>query len=341
MNIFRLLATINLFATISFSAASAAITVTEAKIDAGTMKVSGTSTTGTHVSLDGLHTAPVVGGSFSFNVVYHAEACIVRLTSVPPGSVRDAVVADCGPRGVIPRGTWVSTRAYALNNLVIHAGSSWRAKQAVPPGTVPGASGSGASWEKFAAKGATGAIGATGATGPAGPGGPAGADGAAGPAGADGAVGPRGARGPPGPAGAGGAVATFLSNGSIDGSLHCLGNLNVAAGGFDSPCLTTATTHTFQGESTLLVGPMPAGGATVTNLLATVDGEPIASETNNPTIDVVDGTDNPIGMFCTINSGNVCTNAGSVIVAAGTYLQVRITNNGDFENRAYRVTFRY
>lgn len=305
------------------------------------MRISGTSTTGTDVKLDGLFTAPVVGGSFSFNVVYHAENCIVRLTSVPPGSVRDAVVADCGPRGVIPRGTWVSTRGYALNNLVIHAGSSWRAKQAVPAGTVPGASGSGASWEKFAAKGATGAIGPTGATGATGATGPAGADGATGPAGADGAQGPPGDPGAPGPAGAGGAVATFISNGSIDFSLYCLANLNVAADGLDNPCLTTAATGTFQGASALLLGPMPAGGATVTNLLAIVDGDAIASTMNNPTIDVVDGTDNPIGMSCTINSGNVCTNTDSVIVAAGTYLQVRITNNGDFEPRAYRVTFRY
>jgi hypothetical protein len=138
MNIFRLLATASLFMAASFSTATAAITVTNAKIAAGVMTVSGTSTTGTHVSLDGLFTEPVgAGGAFSFSVPYHAEDCIVRLTSVgaPTVSARNAVVADCGPRGVIPRGAWLSTTAYVLNNLVTHAGSTWRAKQPVPAGT--------------------------------------------------------------------------------------------------------------------------------------------------------------------------------------------------------------
>jgi hypothetical protein len=94
-------------------------------------------------------------------------------------------------RGLNPIGEWNATTTYEPNDLVTHAGSTWRAKL-----TSKGIGlGNTAYWEKFASKGDTGARGATGATGPAGP---KGATGPQGPTGAQGATGPQGPTGPQG-----------------------------------------------------------------------------------------------------------------------------------------------
>ncbi len=187
---------------LSAGTAYAAITVTSAQVVAGKLKVVGTSPTGTSVKLDGSFSAPIGGGEFSFNIVYLPSDCIVDLTLVGAAApVVQAVVADCGPRGLSPRGTWSAIKTYLENDLTVSLGSSWRAKKNAavnlnhPPSTSP------TFWEKFAAKGATGAQGPAGATGAQGL---AGATGAQGTAGATGAQGPAGATGAQGATGAAG-----------------------------------------------------------------------------------------------------------------------------------------
>ncbi len=209
LKLFGLLATTSLITAAFIADASAAITVTEAKIAAGQLTVSGTST-GTQITLDGKFPTAISGGNFTINQIYHPEDCIVHLKSNDL-SVKNAVVADCGPRGVIPRGPWASGKTYKLDNIVTHNGSTWRAKQAsIPVNTIPGASGSGIYWALFAKKGADGALGPagvagpTGATGAAGPTGATGGAGAAGPTGATGDVGAAGPTGATGDVGAAG-----------------------------------------------------------------------------------------------------------------------------------------
>jgi hypothetical protein len=213
----------------------AAITVTEAKIEAGRLKVSGSSLTGTHVKLDNLAPAPINGSTrqFAYDVVYHPGVCVVNLQLIGATAPKvKAVVAMCGPRGLRPRGAWSATNKYYENDLVTRVGSSWRAKR-LATGLVnlnknPQLVANSLYWEKFAARGARGPAGAAGPQGlqgPAGPAGAAGSDGAVGPqgpAGADGGIGPQGpagadgvdgAGGPQGPAGATGpAGANGVSN---------------------------------------------------------------------------------------------------------------------------------
>ena len=63
------------------SGALANIVVTDAKIDKGILKVTGTSSTGTQVKLDDLAPVPIsaIGRKWNYSVVYHPEDCIVDL----------------------------------------------------------------------------------------------------------------------------------------------------------------------------------------------------------------------------------------------------------------------
>ena len=164
------------------SGALANIVVTDAKIDKGILKVTGTSSTGTQVQLDDLAPVPIsaTGRKWNYSVVYHPEDCIVDLKVIGAAAPDvQAVIALCGPRGVIPRGAWSATTFYIEDDLVTSGGSSWRALHLLPgntnnghtPGIDPNWS---LYWEKFAAKGGTGDTevqGVAGAAGPAGPGG--------------------------------------------------------------------------------------------------------------------------------------------------------------------------
>jgi chitodextrinase len=101
--------------------------------------------------------------------------------------------------GLNPLGAWDAATKYHLDDLVVHQGSSWRAKRTnlgkAPP-IRPN------DWEQFAARGTrgpAGADGAQGAQGAQGPQGPQGLQGAQGPKGDQGARGPRGPQGPAGP----------------------------------------------------------------------------------------------------------------------------------------------
>ncbi len=230
--------------------ALADIVVTDAKIDKGILKVTGTSSTGTQVQLDDLAPVPIsgTGRKWSYNVVYHPEDCIVDLQVI--GAVApdvEAVVALCGPRGVIPRGAWSATTFYIEDDLVTYGGSSWRALHLLPgntndghtPGIDPNWS---VYWEKFATKGDTGetglqgAAGADGADGATGPAGADGATGAQGPQGETGATGASGATGPAGPQGPAGSLSNSSGTGGTVSDIPFVPNLS-------DLCSTSITTH--------------------------------------------------------------------------------------------------
>ena len=206
-------------------AQAADIAVSFAKIQAGKLVITGTTAIGnTKVRLEG-QTAAVfnttshpTSRTFVFNIVYHPGDCTVLLQKVNAnntlGPAVAAVIADCGPLALAPRGVWVANYTYQINDLVTFGGASWRAKRSnlnrLPSTT------NAADWEIFAAKGDTGPKGATGLQGaqgvrglqglqgfqglpgPQGPAGAVGAVGPTGPAGAAGAVGPQGPAGPTG-----------------------------------------------------------------------------------------------------------------------------------------------
>jgi hypothetical protein len=152
-----LLAAIALLPAASVLAAD--VTITDAKIAGGKLAVTGTTAApNTWVRLDGqtardFNVKSGGDGAFAFGIVYHPGDCIVDLQRlISPtalGAATAALVADCGPAGVSPRGAWNSTTAYVANDLVTYLGSTWRARRG-NANTLPV---SGAVWEQFAAAG--------------------------------------------------------------------------------------------------------------------------------------------------------------------------------------------
>ena len=220
MKLFQTLATTALIAVASVTAASAGIIVTDARIAAGKLVIAGTSSNGTSIKLNSLYSAPIntTTRAFKFSLVYLPANCIGTLAVVGAAAPTvNAVIASCGPKGLIAKGAWLSTVRYPVDSVVTYNGSAWRAKIIVPTGKVaPGITGSSTYWALLVSKGSAGPVGSTGSTGPQGPkgdpgdpGGPVGPAGPAGSAGADGAIGPQGpagAAGPQGPAGPTGAT---------------------------------------------------------------------------------------------------------------------------------------
>lgn len=100
-------------------AALATISVTDAKIAAGKLIISGTSEIGETVLLDGLYTTQVTNKAFSFNLVYVPASCIVSISA--PGTTSPnirAAVANCAPMPFQPAGVWQPDREYRPNDLV-------------------------------------------------------------------------------------------------------------------------------------------------------------------------------------------------------------------------------
>ena len=153
---------------------AADLTVTSAKIEAGRLVITGTTASSRmRVRLDGQTAAPFnvmssLQRTFAFSLVYHPGDCVVALQKLTPpstlGPAVRAVVADCGPRGLLPRGTWNGTIAYAVDDIVVLDGSSWRAKVSNSNRRPPNVS----YWEQFTAKGAQGDAGQPGPGGPPG-----------------------------------------------------------------------------------------------------------------------------------------------------------------------------
>jgi hypothetical protein len=129
------------------------------------------------------------------------------------GQTATAVVANCGPTGVSPRGRWSPDAEYLRNDLVLFEGSTWRAR--IPnQDEEPGES---EAWQLFAAKGEKGERGEQGPPGQDGQDGQDGEDGKDGRDGEDGKDGQDGKDGPPGPPGVA-EIASFTGGpvGSID-----------------------------------------------------------------------------------------------------------------------------
>jgi hypothetical protein len=182
-----------------------------------------------------------------------------------------AVVANCGPRGVNPKGAWDATVSYVIDDVVTSLGSTWRAKKNnvnKSPSAYPGV------WEKFASKGDQGTAGPTGATGPQGP---AGAIGPQGPTGAQGPQGPQGLQGPPGPSGV---VAIYSLSGGIQSAIAANSNGYVFVGPTAtldlastdrvviSASATLSTTAWWAAEFAHSICYQPATGGTIQQLAA-------------------------------------------------------------------------
>ena len=142
------------------AAHAADITLTDAKIAAGLLLVSGaTAVPNTEVRLDGQTGTPFnvtsdASGLFAFKLVYHPGDCVVTLQRVVPpygtlGAATEALVADCGRDGVSWRGAWRDGVPYAVSDLVTHDGAAWRARR----NNIGRAPAESADWEIFAAAG--------------------------------------------------------------------------------------------------------------------------------------------------------------------------------------------
>ena len=175
------------------------LTITDAKIAAGKLVITGTTAhPGMRLRLDGKSAADFnitskSDRTFSFSVVYLPKDCIVNVQKVPPSAriagSTDLVVANCSPAAISPRGDWNETAAYQTLDLVAHDGASWLAQR----DNVNMEPGKSAGWQLFAAKGDAGGDGSSGQ---------AGTTGAASAAGRDGGAAPViGATSPTGPAG--------------------------------------------------------------------------------------------------------------------------------------------
>lgn len=220
-------------AALSSHSAMAGVVIATAKIDQGLLLINGTSSFGTQVQMDLFDPVPIDPGTrqFSMSVVYVPADCIVDLQITGGVTIQSsAVVANCSPANLIPRGAWDVTKTYFLNDLVVFSGSTYRAINPGPllnKATPPGGTNWQNYWQLFVSKGANGLAGANGADGAQGPAGADGAVGAQGPVGARGAkgdpgsqgliglTGPAGADGAAGPTGADGAAGAKGAKGDV------------------------------------------------------------------------------------------------------------------------------
>jgi hypothetical protein len=141
------------------------IIITRAEISAGRLVVAGTRTgTAPRIVLDGRYSTEVgAGGSFAFALVYLPSDCIVKLSADGGTGGEDrAVIANCAPRSLRPRGAWRGGASYAENDLVTDDGSAYRARVS-NTGKRPALNDR--TWEVIASRGDRGVQGIQGATG--------------------------------------------------------------------------------------------------------------------------------------------------------------------------------
>jgi hypothetical protein len=184
-------------AAASQALAAAEVTVTDANIVGGKLVVTGkTLTESTLVRLDGkFDVTSNSSKNFTFALIYLPSDCIVEVAKVGSSAApAQAVVGNCGPRGVTPLGAWSTVTEYVKDDLVTLLGSTWRAKRKNLNKTP---STSAQDWEKFVSKGDTGPADAVGPQGIQGPQGTAGTNGTNGTNGTDGVTGPTGPAGGP------------------------------------------------------------------------------------------------------------------------------------------------
>jgi hypothetical protein len=176
----------------SGAATAQQISVTTATVEGGRFVVEGTTPLPNQkITLDDRFNATSLRSRtfrFSFGDYLPAD-CIVALKAGALATT--ALVSNCGPRGVTPRGPWNGEDDYVAGDVVGFGGSSWRAKRdntGRPPSN-------GKDWALFARAGDGGATGPTGPQGPIGPAGTTGPQGEPGPQGALGVTGPQGGLG--------------------------------------------------------------------------------------------------------------------------------------------------
>jgi hypothetical protein len=206
--------------------------------------------------------------------------------------------------------------------------------------------------------GVTGATGPTGSTGPTGPTGPEGKEGKVG-IGLIGGTGPTGATGPTGPEGKEGKTGATGATGSAGTAANAAIAIFASTTGVPSGrCLTEAfgalgangkcpSKTVGWSPSPFIAGPMPANGATVSNLYADSNATLTGSET--AVVAVIDISTETTLLSCTVNSATKswCSNAGSgPPVAKGDNLIVKVTASNTAKeaadnNKAWRVRFRY
>jgi hypothetical protein len=132
------------------------------------------------------------------------------------------------------------------------------------------------------------------------------------------------------------AIATFASNQNVP-SGQCLNSSEDEAGG---SCPKKANRFPI---SNLLSGPIPANGATVTNLYAETNAT--VSGKDAVLVDAIDNTTGTSLLSCVVIAAtkNHCSNTGSSVpVAVGDRIEVKITASGPSgNNKQWQVTFRY
>lgn len=153
-------------------AAGPDVIITDAKIEAGKLVIAGkTAAASMRVRLDGrsqadFNTTSAGNGTFKFRLVYLPKDCIVSVQKVQGsqlGAATDAVIANCAPSAITPRGQWSEKTSYEGLDLVSHGGASWLATADKSEGE-PGKS---KDWQLFAGKGSDGKAGSSGAGGSA------------------------------------------------------------------------------------------------------------------------------------------------------------------------------
>jgi hypothetical protein len=132
------------------------------------------------------------------------------------------------------------------------------------------------------------------------------------------------------------AIANFASNQNVP-SGQCLNFSEDEGGGL---CPKKASSFPI---SNLLSGPIPASGATVTNLYAETNAS--VKGTDTVLVEAVDNTTGATLLACTVTkaSKSSCSNSGSSpAIATGDKVEVRVTASGSSgNNKQWQVTFRY
>src|SRR5882724_7227489 len=145
------------------SLAASGLTFSSIAITAGRLVITGTAIA-PNVTVSIVGTAFTAKSNaqrnFGFNLNYRTPDC--RLTLATSGGTLPLLIGNCGPAGLFPRGAWVTTTAYGLNDLVTFGGQSYRAKtanSAKRPDLFPPI------WELLAGRGPQGLTGAEGPQG--------------------------------------------------------------------------------------------------------------------------------------------------------------------------------
>jgi hypothetical protein len=123
---------------------------------------------------------------------------------------------------------------------------------------------------------------------------------------------------------------------------ECIGNA-LFSQNTHGPCPAATPSSSFSADNKFLEGPVPAGGGTVANLVVTINQTPAAGVSYF--FEVIDNTTGTTLLSCSVtaSSNQACQNTGSAPVAAGHYLQARLTEVGtpNPPDADVRLTFRY